>query len=99
MPTSRKTVYNTIAEYESSSMRSKDIYVLLEKGFPISNPSVCKYIASIAKQKEDLKSGEAFVRGDYPPGESWESGWRENELNKNVNGLIYIQKGKLHISF
>ena len=33
-------------------MRGKDIYeLLLEKGFQISYPSVCKYISSLAKQK------------------------------------------------
>lgn len=38
-------------------MRGKDIYeLLLEKGFQISYPSVCKYIASLAKQKEGGKS-------------------------------------------
>lgn len=62
-------------------MRGKDIYeLLLEKGFQISYPSVCKYIASFAKHKEEAKSKEAFVRGYYPPGESCEFDWGEVKL-------------------
>lgn len=48
-------------------MRGKDIYeLLLEKGFQISYPSVCKHIASLAKQKEGTKPQEAFIQGYYP---------------------------------
>lgn len=62
-------------------MRGKDIYeLLLEKGFQISYPSVCKYIASFAKHKEEAESKEAFVRGYYPPGESCEFDWGEVKL-------------------
>lgn len=65
-------------------MRGKDIYeLLLEKGFQISYPSVCKYIASLAKQKEGTKSQEAFIRGYYPPGESCEFDWGEAKLYLN----------------
>ncbi len=63
-------------------MRDKDIYeLLLEKGFQISYPCVCKYIASFAKHKEEAKSKGAFVRGYYPPGESCEFTGREVKLN------------------
>lgn len=62
-------------------MRGKDIYeLLLEKGFQISYPSVCKYIASFARYKEEAKSKEAFIRGYYPPGESCEFDWGEVKL-------------------
>lgn len=62
-------------------MRGKDIYeMLLEKGFQISYPSVCKYIASYVKQKQEPKSGEAFIRGYYPAGESCEFDWGEAKL-------------------
>lgn len=65
-------------------MRGKDIYeLLLEKGFQISYPSVCKYIASLAKHKEGTKSQEAFIRGYYPPGESCEFDWGEAKLYLN----------------
>ena len=65
-------------------MRGKDIYeLLLEKGFQISYPSVCKYIASLARQKEESKSQEAFIRGYYPPGESCEFDWGEAKLYLN----------------
>lgn len=65
-------------------MRGKDIYeLLLEKGFQISYPSVCKYIASLAKQKEGTKSEEAFIRGYYPAGESCEFDWGEAKLYLN----------------
>lgn len=65
-------------------MRGKDIYeLLLEKGFQISYPSVCKYITSLAKQKEGTKSQEAFIRGYYPPGESCEFDWGEAKLYLN----------------
>lgn len=69
-------------------MRGKDIYeLLIEKGFQISYPAVCKYIASQAKQKEGNKSQEAFIRGYYPPGESCEFDWGEAKVYLN---------GKLH---
>ncbi len=54
--------------------------MLLYKGFHISYPSVCKYIASYAKQKQEPKSGEAFIRGYYPAGESCEFDWGEAKL-------------------
>lgn len=62
-------------------MRGKDIYeLLLEKGFQISYPSVCKYIAGLADRKQEAKSEEAFIRGYYPPGESCEFDWGEVKL-------------------
>jgi len=62
-------------------MPGKDIYELLtENGFQISYPSVCKYIASMSKQKHDKKSEEAFIRGYYPPGETCEFDWGEVKL-------------------
>ncbi len=68
-------------------MQGKDIYeLLLEKGFQISYPSVCKYIASFAARKEEAKSQEAFIRGYYPPGESCEFDWGEAKLY--INGKL-----------
>lgn len=62
-------------------MCGKDIHELLAgKGFQVSYPAVCKYIASLAKQKEKGKSHEAFIRGYYPPGESCEFDWGEAKL-------------------
>lgn len=62
-------------------MRGKDIYeLLIDKGFQISYPSVCKYIASVAAQKKENKPTEAFIRGYYPPGESCEFDWGEVKL-------------------
>jgi len=62
-------------------MQGKDIYeLLIEKGFSISYPSVCKYIASVNKQKQEKKSEEAFIRGYYPPGETCEFDWGEVKL-------------------
>lgn len=69
-------------------MRGKDIYeLLIDKGFQVSYPAVCKYIASVAAAGKEDKSGEAFMRGYYPPGESCEFDWGEVKL--------YL-KGKLH---
>lgn len=65
-------------------MRGKDIYeLLLEKGFQISYPSVCKYIVRQSQQKEETKSQEAFIRGYYPLGESCEFDWGEAKLDLN----------------
>lgn len=62
-------------------MQGKDIHeVLLEKGFQISYSSVCKYISSVNKQKQEKKSEEAFIRGYYPPGETCEFDWGEVKL-------------------
>ncbi len=62
-------------------MRGKDIYELLvEKGFQVSYPAVCKYIASLAGQKQEDKPQEAFIRGYHPPGESCEFDWGEAKL-------------------
>lgn len=69
-------------------MRGKDIYeLLIDKGFQVSYTAVCKYIASLATQKKDNTSAEAFIRGYYPPGESCEFDWGEVKLYLN---------GKLH---
>ena len=62
-------------------MQGKDVYeLLIEKGFQISYPSVCKYIASVNRHKEEKKSEEAFIRGYYPPGETCEFDWGEVKL-------------------
>ncbi len=62
-------------------MRGKDIYeLLIEKGFEISYPSVCKYIASVATAGKEDKPSQAFIRGYYPPGESCEFDWGEVKL-------------------
>lgn len=62
-------------------MRGKDIYeFLIEKGFEISYPSVCKYMASVATAGKEDKSSKAFIRGYYPPGESCEFDWGEVKL-------------------
>jgi hypothetical protein len=69
-------------------MRGKDIHeLLIEKGFQVSYPTVCKYIASLAKEKEGNKSREAFIRGYYPPGESCEFDWGEAKLY--LNGRLH----------
>lgn len=69
-------------------MCGKDIHELLkEKGFQVSYPAVCKYIASFAKEKEENKSHEAFIRGYYPPGESCEFDWGEAKLY--INGKLH----------
>ena len=65
-------------------MRGKDIYeLLIEKGFRISYPSVCKYIASLEVQKCETKSKEAFMRGYYHPGQRCEFDWGEVKLYLN----------------
>ena len=62
-------------------MRGKDIYeLLIDKGFQISYPAVCKYIACVATVKKEDKSSQAFIRGYYPPGESCEFDWGEVKL-------------------
>uniref|UniRef100_UPI0004B5FE8C IS21 family transposase n=1 Tax=Bacteroides neonati TaxID=1347393 RepID=UPI0004B5FE8C len=65
-------------------MRGKDIYeLLIDKGFEVSYTGVCKYIASVAAEKKEDKSQEAFIRGYYPPGESCEFDWGEVKLYLN----------------
>lgn len=62
-------------------MLKKDIYeLLIEKGFQISYPSVCKYISRVESSKQEDQSQEAFIRGYYPPGESCEFDWGEVKL-------------------
>ena len=70
------------AGLKKQCMRGIDIYELLvEKGYQVSYPSVCKYIAgAAAEQKDSARSQEAFIRGHYPAGESCEFDWGEVKL-------------------
>lgn len=72
----RKNAHKRAMGLKKQCMPGKDIYeMLLDKGFQISYPSVCKYIASYANQNQEAKSREAFIRGYYPAGESCEFDW------------------------
>ena len=56
-----KNTRKRVMGLKKQCMCGKYIYELLfEKDFEIRYPSVCKYIASLAKQKEENKSQEAF---------------------------------------
>ena len=79
-----KNAHKRAMGLKKQCMRGKDIYeLLLDKGFQISYPSVCKYIASFTDRKEEAKLQEAFIRGYYPPGESCEFDWGEAKLYLN----------------
>jgi transposase len=62
-------------------MLKKDIHEYVSgKGFAVSYPSICKYIAGLEKQKSGHESRQAFIRGYYPAGESCEFDWGEVKL-------------------
>lgn len=61
-------------------MLGKDIHdFVISKGFRVSYSGVCKYIREVKNSKNN-KSGEAFIRGYYVPGESCEFDWGEVKL-------------------
>lgn len=65
-------------------MRSIDIHeLLIERGYTVSYPSVCKYVASASRRQGEAKTNEAFIRGHHPPGESCEFDWGEVKIHLN----------------
>jgi transposase len=65
-------------------MRSIDIHeLLIERGYTVSYPSVCKYVASASRRQGEVKAKEAFIRGHHPAGESCEFDWGEVKIHLN----------------
>ena len=66
-------------------MAKMDIYeLLINQGFDISYPTVCKYIVYL--EKTSRSPHEAYIRAHYEPGEVCEFDWGEVKLN--INGKL-----------
>lgn len=75
-----KNAHKRASGLKKQCMLKKDIYnLLVSQGFTISYPSVCKYITGLETQKNS-KTGEAFIRQHYNPGENCEFDWGEVKL-------------------
>ncbi|MFR9543798.1 MAG: IS21 family transposase, partial [Rikenellaceae bacterium] len=65
-------------------MSKMDIYeLLIDQGFSLSYPTVCKYICHLERSKQ--KPQEAYIRGHYEPGDECEFDWGEVKLTIDGN--------------